>query len=300
MDELIYKYRDREVYPNDVEFINRLIADHPSLSRRALSAKLCEAWDWRQPNGVLKDMVCRTLMLWLHREGHITMPPPRHINPNPLANRKPPKKVNDLDCSEISISMKDIRTSGRLTIRQVRRTDSESLFNSLIETHHYIGFTLPVGEHLKYMVFLDDRPLACMAWCSAPRHIGARDRCIGWDQATRKKGIHLIAYNTRYLILPWVKVPHLASFLLGNIAKRISRDWQELYHHPIYFLETFIDPGRFKGTCYKAAGWTIMGETLGLGKDSRDGIQNRSIKEILGKPLCNDFRMKLMTAETAC
>jgi hypothetical protein len=134
------------------------------------------------------------------------------------------------------------------------------------------------------------RPVACLAWSSAPRHLGARDRFIGWGAAARKRNIHLIAYNTRFLILPWVQINHLASHILGRMARRISADWQRLYAHPIYMLETFIDPERFRGTCYRAANWLLLGRTTGRGKDDQTRRPNRSIKEILGLPLHRRFR----------
>ena len=132
-----------------------------------------------------------------------------------------------------------------------------------------------------------------MAWSSAPRHLGSRDRFIGWGADARLANIRLLAYNTRLLILPWLTVAHLASHLLGRIARRLSADWQALYAHPIYFVETFIDPGRFRGTCYRAANWIVMGQTTGRGKDAPTCAPNRSIKNVLGLPLVKDFRQRL-------
>ena len=284
--EIVAKYRGRSVDQNDLEFINNLIKNNPKVSRYALSRRLCEAWNWRQENGVLRDVVCRGLMLLLHREGKITLPPTRVTLRNPLVERVKPEKV-DIDSTPISQLFKSLPT---LDIRLVRKTKHESLFNSLIETHHYLGYTQPVGEHLKYMVFLGDRPIACLAWCSAVRHLASRDQYIGWNQEHRKRNLNLIAYNTRYLIMPWVKIPHLASHLLGTISRRISSDWINVYSHPIYFLETFIDPELYKGTCYRAANWVSMGMTTGRGKNNQDKKANRSLKEVLGYSLNKKFR----------
>jgi hypothetical protein len=176
----------------------------------------------------------------------------------------------------------------------VRRCAEEPLFNSLMEEHHYLGYKQPVGEHLKYLVWAgrlaDRRPIACLAWSSAPRHLGSRDRYIGWSAEARRRNIRFLAYNTRFLILPWVRVEHLASHILGRMAAQISADWQRMYGHPIYFLETFVDPERFRGTCYRAANWVAMGQTTGRGKQSNSYVPNRSIKEILGYPLTRRFR----------
>jgi hypothetical protein len=193
-----------------------------------------------------------------------------------------------------------LRTSfaalGPLEVRQVRRTPEEALFNSLVQQHHYLGYTRPVGEHLKYLVYAQGRPIACVAWSSSPRHLGSRDRFIGWDKQARLRNIRLVAYNTRFLVLPWVVVPHLASHILGRMARVLSADWQRLYAHPIYFVETFIDPQRFRGTCYRAANWTLMGETTGRGKADLTHQANRSIKQVLGYPLVRDFRQRLSQA----
>ena len=175
----------------------------------------------------------------------------------------------------------------------MRRTPEEALFNSLLQHHHYLGYTQPVGEHLKYLVYARGRPVACVAWSSAPRHLGSRDRFIGWDKQARLDNIGLLAYNTRFLILPWVTVAHLASHILGRMARMLSADWQRVYAHPIYYLETFIDPQRFRGTCYRAANWKVLGATTGRGKDDQAHKANRSIKEVLGYPLVKDFRERL-------
>jgi uncharacterized protein DUF4338 len=284
-----WKYRGRVVTADDIAFIQQFINTNQGISRRKLSAKLCEAWQWKQANGALRDMVCRGLLLMLDRAGQIQLPPVRQRPPNPLAQRQKPEPIL-IDTTAIESSLKAVQP---IHIQQVRRSGDEALFNSLIGEHHYLGYEQPVGEHLKYVVWLQGRPVACLAWSSAPRHLGCRDRFIGWGKEARGRNIRFIAYNTRFLILPWVKVPHLASHLLGRTAQRISADWETLYKHPIYFLETFVDPERFRGTCYRAANWVILGETTGRGKDDQTHRPNRSIKQVLGYPLTRRFRQLL-------
>ena len=286
-------YRGRTITGGDIAFIKDLIAAHPRESRRALSTKLCEAWQWRQANGALRDMVCRGLLLMLHRAGHIELPPVKFVPHNPLAVRVRPAPAL-IDTTPMEVNLRDIQP---LEFAQVRRSGDEPLFNSLMEEHHYLGYEQPVGEHLKYLVWANGRPVACMAWSSAPRHIGARDRYIGWDQQARRRNIRLIAYNTRFLILPWVKAPHLASHILGRMAARLSSDWEQMYGHPIYFVETFVDSERFRGTCYRAANWVVLGKTTGRGKQSNSYVPNRSIKEVLGYPLTKRFRELLGSFE---
>lgn len=287
--ELEVRYRGKIVTGDDIGFINGLISDHPDDSRRALSKRLCVAWNWVQPNGMLRDMVCRGLMLQLHRAGHITLPAKRSNPHNPFVDRKRPERV-DIDRSAIDTILSEIKP---LQFHQVRRTASENLFNSLIEHYHYLGYCHPVGEQLKYIVYAKQRPIACLAFSSAPRHIGCRDRFIGWSAQARKEHLHLLAYNTRFLILPWVRVRHLASHILGQVNKVVSRDWIAAYNHRIHYLETFVDKERFAGTCYKAANWICLGNTTGRGKDDQTNKANRSIKAVWGYPLSKQFRRRL-------
>ena len=289
MHERGLSHRHRVITDDDLVFIRRLIVENPSCSRRELSKKLCEAWNWMQANGALRDMVCRSMMLKLHREGHIELPPVRFVPCNPLAQRRARALVQVVH-APLHSSLADL---GAIELRQVRRSGEEALFNSLLQQHHYLGYSQPVGEHLKYLVYAGDRPIACVAWSSAPRHLGSRDRFIGWSAQARLNNVRLLAYNTRFLILPWVRVPHLASHILGRMVRMLSLDWQRVYAHPIYFVETFIDPQRFRGTCYQAANWTLLGHTTGRGKDAPTKEVNRSIKQVLGYPLVKDFRQRL-------
>ena len=284
--DFVLKHRGRAVTAMDVESIRELIVAHPEASRWALSRKLCDAWGWLQANGVRRDMVCRSLMLELHRAGLIELPPLRRAVPNPLVQRRRPAPV-DVDRTPIR---RTLREFGPLTIRQIRRTAEEPLVNGLIEMHHYLGYTQPVGEHLKYLVLAGDRPLACFTWSSAPRHLGPRDRFIGWSAEARRRNIRFVAYNSRFLILPWVEVPHLASWLLARIVRRLPHDWAAVYGHPVYFAETFVYPERFRGTCYRAANWIDLGQTTGRGKDDHTNRPNRPRKDVLGYPLTKRFR----------
>ena len=287
-----WKYRGRVITTEDIAFIRRLISENAGASRRALSAKLCDAWQWKQANGIPREMVCRGLMLMLHRAGQIELPPVRQTSLNPLVRPRRPAPVL-IDNTPVHGPLSQIQP---LEFQQVRRTADEPLFNSLIEQHHYRGYEQPVGEHLKYLAWGRGRPIACLAWSSAPRHLGSRDRFIGWSAEARRRNIRFLAYNTRFLILPWVQVEHLASHLLGRMAKMLSQDWERVYGHPIYFVETFVDPERFRGTCYRAANWVLLGRTTGRGKNDQTNRPNRSIKEVLGYPLTRRFRQLLQEA----
>ena len=286
MEDVKLTHRGRKVTASDVKFIKALIAAHPEASRNAISKLLCEAWNWRQANGQLRDMVCRGLMLALHRSGLIELPAVRRVVHNPLATRTRPAPVA-IDTSALRGTVAALRP---LEFRLVRRTKQEPIFNGLMEEHHYLGYVQPVGEHLKYIVYAKQRPVACLAWCSAPRHLGPRDRFIGWCPEARRQNIRFLAYNTRFLILPWVEIPCLASHILGRMAKLLPKDWERVYSHPVYFLETFIDPQRNRGTCYRAANWVVMGRTTGRGHNAPTMKPRVPVKEILAYPLSHRFR----------
>ena len=292
--EALLTYRGKRVTAEDAAFIRRLIDKNPGDSRWVLSKKLCQAWGWRQANGALRDMVCRGLMLALDRAGHIELPARKRTPLNPLVQRKKPDPLT-IDLHPIQGPLSEILP---LEIQQVRRTPLEMLCNSLIDQYHYLGYVQPVGEHLKYLVFARQRPVACLLFSSAPRHLGCRDRFIGWPPQVRRQNIHLLAYQSRFLILPWVRVAHLASHLLGRLAKVLAAEWQGLYHHPVYFLETFVDLERFPGTCYQAANWIYLGRTTGRGKDDQTHRPNRSRKAVFAYPLCRDFRNRLCEGKT--
>ena len=286
----ILTYRGRAITPRDLTFIGELIASHPDEHRTDLSRRLCRAWEWTQPNGQLKDMICRGLLLRLHREGHIVLPPARPCCPRPGGPCRKPAPV-EVDTSPIRGSVKKLAPV--IELCQVRRSPHEKLFDALIEQYHYLGYTRPVGEHLKYLAWVDGRPIGGLAFGSAAFGLKVRDQFIGWEPAARARNRHLLAYNTRFLLLPWVEVKFLASHLLARCARELARDWQAIYHHPVHWLETFVDTERFAGTCYKAAGWIYLGLTSGRGKYNKTHQQLTSIKAVYGLPLDPAFRSKL-------
>jgi Domain of unknown function (DUF4338) len=204
----ILTYRGRVITSEAVAFVRAQLAAHPGVTRRALSRQLCEAWEWRQPNGTLCDALCRSLLLRLHRAGHIALSPGRW---RPGVRRRPQPTPVLIDQTPITGSLAALRP---ITFHQVRRTPDERLVDSLLAQYHYLGYQYPVGEHLKYLVAAHGRPIGCVAWSSAPRHLGPRDRFIGWSPAVRRRNLHLVAYNTRFLILP--KAATFCSTSLNN------------------------------------------------------------------------------------
>jgi len=290
MSEVLLSYRGRKIGPSEVTFLRELIAQNPGLSRRKLSAEVCRAWNWVQPNGQLCDMVCRSLLLALDRAGHVQLPPPRCRPPNNAIAHRPKIAAAAVDRTPMQSSLAEL---GRLEIRLARRTEAEELFGQLVQEHHYLGYRRPVGEHLKYLVLAGERPVACLAWSSAPRQLGLRDEFLG-RRKNQALQLALIAYNTRFLIAPWVQVPHLASHLLGRMARRLSTDWQQLYGHPLYLLESFVDTERFRGTCYRAANWLSLGRSQGRGTKAPTQEVTCSVKEYWVYPLSTNFRQQLL------
>ena len=280
----------REITPDDIEYIKQRLADHPSWNRSRLSRELCEKWNWYRPGGQLKDMACRTLLLKLERAGHITLPPRQGPSPNQF--RTSSKGMVSHQTDEISGNLQELRP---LQIIQVTpRSKEHALSNCLLSHYHYLGHRTTVGENLKYLVQdASGRPLACVLFGSAAWKTAPRDVFIGWDTPARERNLIQITNNTRFLILPWVKVKNLASHMLSLIAKRIATDWFAKYSHPIYLLETFVDRSRFRGTCYQAANWICTGQTQGRTRNDRDHSVHVPIKDVYVYPLTKQFRREL-------
>jgi hypothetical protein len=217
---LEYRYRGRNITGNEILFLRQFIASHPELSRCALSRELCELWQWKQANGAPRDMVCRGLLLQLDRAGEIQLPRARRLSHNRPEGWDRPEPVVP-DNRPVRGALHELMP---LEFQLVRRTAQEPLFNSLIEQYHYLGYTQPPGEHLKYLVCARGQAIACLAWASAVRHLASRDHYIGWSAEARQRNLHLLAYNSRFLLLPWVRVPHLASHILGQMARRVPCD----------------------------------------------------------------------------
>ena len=280
--------RKRTITQDDLELIQATVKQHWDRGRTQISKILCEKWNWFQKNGRPKDMACREILLTLHRKGLINLPPGTHDGRNHKRNRSIP--LVDIDQAPLQEKLSKLPP---VKLKLVRNTPLEPLYNSLIQQHHYLGYRQIVGNHLKYIAFMDDRPVACLGWGSAAWSVKARDSFIEWDKSTKEKNLHFIANNTRFLILPWVCIKHLASKLLALNTKRISDDWVSIYNYPLYLLETFVEQSRFKGTCYKAANWIRVGQTKGTAKKGHDHLFHGNIKDVYLYPLRKDFRERL-------
>jgi hypothetical protein len=281
--------RKRIVTEADLESIQTTVNEHWDKGRTPISRILCRKWNWIQPNGQLKDMACREVLLTLSRKGLLKLPPRQTSAHNEKRNKFIP--VVEINQTPINCKLSDLPP---VELKSVRNTKHEPFYNSLIQQHHYLGYRQIVGNHLKYIAFIEDRPVACLGWGSAAWSVKSRDAFIGWDKKTKENNLHFVANNTRFLVLPWVSIKCLASKILALNIKSISDDWMTVYHHPLYLLETFVEQERFKGTCYKAANWTKVGQTKGIAKSGHDHLVHGKIKDVLLYPLGKNFRQKLI------
>lgn len=282
--------RKRTIEQDDILQIQATVDEHWAKGRKHISMELCRLWDWLQPSGRLKDMACREILLTLNRKGLISLPPPLTPNAN---NHKRNKTILEISADQTPLQ-EHISKLPQVELRMVRGTDAEPLYNSLVHYHHYLGYRQIVGNHLKYIAYIGERPVACLGWGSAAWSVKSRDAFIGWDKKTKEERLQFVANNTRFLVLPWVQVKCLASKILALNIKSISGDWMRVYQHPLYLLETFVEQNRFKGTCYKAANWIRVGQTKGIAKSGHDHRVHGNIKDVLVYPLGKAFRKKLM------
>ncbi|WP_006524238.1 Druantia anti-phage system protein DruA [Desulfoscipio gibsoniae] len=286
--------QERKITTEDIKFIKELMDSNPTWLRTRLSRELCALWDWRNAKGQLKDMACLALLKKLEKHGFLTLPLSqqwgRKGNEKKVINYIPHLK------SSITSALDNVLP---LQIKPVEGKDELSLLKCFFDQYHYLGWSGTVGENMKYMVWdYKQNPLACLLFGAAAWACSNRDQFIGWDARTRKTNIHLITNNTRFLILPWVKVRYLASHILSQIIRRISKDWYDKYGHPVYLLETFVEARRFQGISYQASNWVYVGKTQGRGRNDRHHNSSRvPIKDIYLYPLAGNFREVLMKNE---
>jgi hypothetical protein len=280
----------QRITADEIGLIRDLMAEHRDWGRTRLSEELCRLWNWCNGQGRIKDMAARTLLLKLERRGFITLPARQRPSSNRFRNRRVP--VVDYARQPIRGQLNDLRPLSVSIV--VARSADVRLFNALLARHHYLGHRNTVGENLRYLIRdRHERPVACALFGSAAWKCADRDAFLQWDRATRERNLQGLTNNTRFLVLPWVSVPHLASHVLGRIARRIRSDWQAKYGHPVHALETFVDRSRFRGICYRAANWLRLGETRGRTRNDRHRRIQASVKDVYLYPLIPGFRREL-------
>lgn len=280
------RYCGREFTEAEIDLIRRLIGSSPGMHRRALSRRFCEEVGWRKADGQLKEMSCRVALLRMQRDGHLLLPAPRRARYPP--SKEVPRTLFALPKAPVE------RPAGALSLcLEIVEKATSALWNEYIDRYHYLGYTVLPGAQLRYFVRSEGEILALLGFGAAAWKTAPRDRYIGWDAETRERNLHLIVNNARFLILPWVRSKNLGSKILAMAAKRIGSDWRERYRYEPVLLETFVEKGRFSGTCYKAANWVRVGESQGRGKLDVQREYRLAVKAVFLYPLSKDFRERL-------
>jgi len=287
MEPILFRYRGRDLKGEDIAWVREAIAAHYARGRSFIAQVLCEHWAWRQPNGAYKGFAARDLLLRLEEAGHVTLPPRKAVKNNRAAPRfdhlplyaegplsgwvgdHPPPRI--------------LEASG----------PERYLWDYLVHHYHYLGRPQLVGEHLKELVFIEAQVVGCLGWASAAWKSAPRERWIGWSVAQKRARLHLLANNVRFLILPWVRVEHLASKVLAMSVRGLSAAWQTRYGHAVVLAETFVDLSRFQGTCYRAANWCYIGTTQGHAKRGNAYHRHGVAKALYLYPLHRAFRETL-------
>jgi hypothetical protein len=289
MDEKI-KIQGRFLSVIDIEYINVVIRENPEWSRRKISIHLCEQWDWRNDAGHIKDMACRSMLVKLDNRGLVHLPARRQQPVNRMLQKKIPFVPHDQ--SSVVSSLSDLRP---LHITHPSPgSESDTLFSFLLSEYHYLGYKGVVGENIRYIITArNDRIVGLALFGAAAWQVAPRDAYLGWSSEQRQSNLKYITNQMRFCILPWVRVPYLASHILSRLSRRVSSDWQNRYGHPVYLIETFVDRSRFAGTCYKAANWIYLGKTKGRSRNGRLNTIEVPIKDIYVYPLASSFRREI-------
>ena len=280
----------RQLETADISRIRQLISENPTWSRRRISEAIAQEWDWRNGSGQLKDMAARTMLLKLEARGLIELPPRRRKPSNRMAEGRVSRQ--DWDTTPVTGTLRQL---GPITIQEISSDTAErKRFAAAMAEFHYLGYRGTVGENVQYVVAdATGRLLSCLLFGAPAWKCKSRDAFIGWSQVQRQQRLSCITNNTRFLILPFVRVPHLASWILGQALRRLSQDWQRKYRHPILLVETFVERDRFAGTSYKAANWIRIGSTTGRSRQDRSHTLRVPVKDVYVYPLHRRFREEL-------
>jgi hypothetical protein len=284
--------RGRAFSAAEIRIIETIVDASPDDHRFALSKKVCRALGWYQANGRTKDRACRDVLSKLHTLGLINLPPARR----PGVRRRPIPITVDTDPRQAPVLRpRDIDSSCYSVVTGAGNPRRECLWNEFVERYHDLGFGVPLGSHIKYFVEFSGQPIACLAFGGAAWRLQARDTWIGWSDEDRARRLPLVVNNTRFLILPWIRIPNLASRLLSLATRRVPADWQQLYAYRPVLLETFVDVERHSGICYRAANWRHVGYTKGRGRMDRHFQAGQSRKAVLLYPLVDNAAHRLRT-----
>jgi hypothetical protein len=280
------RYCGRAFGRDEIEWMRTLISEDPTRTRADLSRLICREFNWLKADGGLKEMSARVAMLRMHDDGLIELPPPRCKRPDArirISQQTDPGEAIDQPAHLLA----------PLSWRRVKKRPESRLWNEYIQRYHYLGCKTLPGAQLRYFVYAGEHPIALLGFGAAAWQTAPRDYYIGWSHEQRKRNLHLVVNNARFLILPWVQSKNLASMILAQAARTLPGHWLERYGYRPLLLETFVEKSRFRGTCYNAANWTLLGQTKGRGKLGPAGKQSVPIKDLWIYPLHRRFREKL-------
>ena len=292
MSETSLRYVGREFSHAEIAYIRALCSDPATPTREAIARAACEALDWRAQNGALKTMSAKVAFLAMHRDGLITLPPARHENSNGKALRHLAADLQGRLPLPMPASLEGI---GELHVRLVAGRAASARWNEAIASHHYLGYVPLAGAQLRYLVEAEAGLLAALSFGASAWKCAPRDSHIGWDAKTRQSRLHLVVGNARFLVLPQVRVPNLASAVLARVTRALPADWQDRYGYAPVLVETFVEKGRFAGTSYRAANWIRVGETKGRGKLDPYHAKALAVKDVYLYPLHRHYR-EILTA----
>lgn len=283
---------DREIFSEDIDHICTILERFPGLSRKEVVHTLCETLEWLTPAGLSKVDACFKLLHRLEAEGIIRLPAIQKEKSRPGKRPKSPSKPSARSDPQPVLET-SLAALGPVRLSPLTQPTDRSLWNEYVQRYHYLGYKKPFGYRQRYFIEAGHNRLGCILLSGPAKALAARDRWIGWDDRQRLKHLPWVLNNSRFLLFPWVKVPNLASHVLGQLARRAGDDWQRRWGYRPVLLETFVDPAHFHGGCYRAAGWELLGRTTGEGLVRPGRSYQTSPKLIFTKPLQADFRRQL-------
>ena len=286
--------RRRVIRQEDLLLIRELIEQEGVRGRSHISNRLCEVWNWRQANGRFRQIACRDLLRRLEARGLIELPAALRAARR-AGYRNQTQTPDLLNCEPLQGRLGEF--DDELRVELAGDSKQLALYKGLVGTYHYLGYQQATGAQLKYIAYFQDRPIACLSFGPAAWKISPRDQFIGWSAQDRRQNLPWVVNNDRFVILPWVQIHCLASFLLGAVVRRLRRDWQSTYGHDLALAETFVEKARFAGSAYAAANWTCVGQTVGRGRNDRTHAEAAPLKSIWLYPLRRDFRVVLRPGE---
>lgn len=290
----LFNFRQTPLGASAISWLQAQLDDGARLSE--VAAEACREFGWKRPSGEIPLAACSVMLRKLEARGLLQLPAVARRRPGGGLHKNA-ERLRLLDALGVVPGMVECQPEGPFTLRPIAPEERDG-FRLHLQRYHYLGFKRSVGESMGYAAFVGQELVALLDWGAAVLRCLPRDEYVGWDDRVRERNLPLVVGNRRFLVLPWIRIPHLASRILGANLRRLSRDWQAAYGHPVLLAETFVDLSRFKGTCYRAANWACLGQTLGSTYTHRDGTRPRGCpKAVYVYPLARDAQRRLRSTQ---